>query len=271
MTNQTDDAVLACEKTIKIHHAENLASKIWPSAEIIAKHLLERREEMHEVYQEIYSKLSGDTGMLYRFFDLVLTTTVVWSPQAIEAERQAYARLTALNSEIHSLASALSKALDERDEIHNSSGFYSDTHYHVSKVIDVAGDTNCLFTMYLRQPLKNLRAQYSLKYWPSMAEFIEVIGLDAATSAVAPTDAITSAATSSPKRSLADVARAFLAAFDEASDTTRGWLPSNFKISDKSVSAIINCTLDLDPDRCIDAGYIKAVRQRDRRSRKMLV
>lgn len=135
----------------------------------------------------------------------------------------------------------------------------------MTTIIEQAASEHGLFSMYVKDKLRLLRPQYDLKYWPSLAQFVEVIADDAADNCDLRTDPVTQAATGSRRKSRADFVRAMLAAFAEACDVYDGWLPQ-LRLTDKSVAAIVNCSLNFDADDCIDAEFVKGVRARDKRN-----
>lgn len=158
--------------------------------------------------------------------------------------------------------------LERRSDLHNTSGFSSDTHYHVCDVLEAASQHNYLFTSYIQDRLNALRGQFDLKYWPSLSEFVQVLALDAKTANMTASDPLTAAATAAARPSKADFFKALFAAIEENAAENYGQLPSGFKLSDRTLASLGNCALDLGPNDLVDDAYIKRFRQRERRGAK---
>src|SRR4051812_39001719 len=96
----------------------------------VADRLLRRRAEMRNAYDELHQKLGSHHAALKVFFDLLLGTADLWSPERNGEARAARDRLKSVNEEVFKAASVLARLLEERDALHNRSGFGSGTHYH---------------------------------------------------------------------------------------------------------------------------------------------
>ena len=184
------------------------------------------------------------------------------SPSQVESARQACERILraeqAYNIE-HSILPGenaiaerllcrgleLADAYEElQDELHrhpNTSGFCSSTHYHVVEVIEAAARSrNPRFTVHVKDRLDDLRAQFDLKYWPTLSDFVSELATDAEASDPQASDPLTAAATASTRPSLADFFRALFTAIEENSAHLHGQLPAQFKVSDGTCAALAN-------------------------------
>jgi hypothetical protein len=175
--------------------------------------------------------------------------------------------LASVNEQIAKKAGELAELLARRSDLHNTSGFSSDTYYHVCDVIRAAGQTNGLFKWYTEERLNGLTYQFDLKYWPSLSQFLLELSSDAADAVVEATDSLTAVATVATRGSTADFIKALLVAIEENSAENFGHLPRDFKLTDGTLASLTNCALDLNPDEAVDAGYIKRFRQRERDAR----
>jgi hypothetical protein len=258
-----ENSVACCETVLREEISYNDKHAILPSENRISALLLRRSAEMREVYEEICSKL--DPAAVKEFLKSVLYTGAFWDPESNEDARNQKRRLEETNALIAEVADELAALIDERESIHNSSSFGSDTHYHVCEVLDAAADTNGLFNSWVKEELRCIRMKYDLKYWPSIGAFVRELGADAANAPVSAADSLTEAGTSSQRASLADYFRALFASIDECSYHNRGPYPRGFSISDKSVAAIGNCALGLSAEALVDSQYVKRLRQRMRK------
>ena len=251
-----------CEAFLLSEIAYNTRNKILPSESVVAERLLARRLEMVPVYSELHRKLSPDEQAIRVFIGVILSATF-WNPRAIAEARADCARLKAVNAEIAEKADALAHLLGEREELHNNSGFYSNTEYHPLNLIDQAGENIYLYKAHVRAPLRATRT-YDLKYWPRISDCIAVLARDARVANIEASDDITAAATSASRKGLADYLKAIFAGIESRREGLPILLPHHFVLTDSSFAALINCSLDLDADDGVGSDFVKGVRQRER-------
>ena len=158
--------------------------------------------------------------------------------------------------------------LIDRENLHETSGFRSDTHYHVAEILGAAGQHNYLFTSSVQGSLDALRHQYDLKYWPTPCEFLEELAANAAAAESEASDLLTAAGTDGKRPSSADFVHALYAGIEENSARNFGRLPRDFTLSDASLASLMNCALNLDVDDMVDGPYIKRLRQRERERKR---
>lgn len=250
-----------CERILTDEKRDLQERGICPSEVAIVDRMLCRTPELEKTYQELHGKLHVKQYALDELLRLVLSTSAYWSPEDIIEARNARKRLKNVNVQISAKAAELAGLLDERNELHNSSGFSTNTHYHIGKIIENAAQNNGFFRSWLKQPLKNLRSQYGLKYWPSLSEIVREIASDAErNSEIEANDPITAASTSAPRPSRADFVRGLLAEIEDRYVENGGQLPNGFKVSDDGIASLVNVVLDLEPERMTDAPYIKRLR-----------
>ncbi|MFZ6686880.1 hypothetical protein ACO0K0_03925 [Undibacterium sp. SXout11W] len=257
-TQQTCETLLQEEKRYNFEH------HILPSENAIADRLLRRGIELRDAYEELYDKLHTHQSALKIFLGLVLNTAAFWNPEKALEARAVRSDLANVNQQIARKAEELATLLEQRSDLHNTSGFSSDTHYHVCGVIEAASQHNYLFQSYVQEKLKDLRRQFDLKYWPSLSECLQELASDAEKSVMEATDPLTAAATAASRPSRADFFKALFAAIDENSAENYGQLPKDFKLTDRTLASLANCALDLGPDDLVDDAYMKRLRQRER-------
>lgn len=154
--------------------------------------------------------------------------------------------------------------LEQRTDLHNTSGFSTETHYHAIDVIEAASRGNYLFQSYVQEKLDALRSQFDLKYWPSLGDFMRELASDAEKADTEATDPLTAAATQAARPSKADFFKALFASIEENSAENYGQLPKGFKLTDRALASLANCALDLGADELVDEAYVKRLRQRER-------
>lgn len=208
----------------------------------------------------------SDDGVSWKvFLGCLLNTGAFWSPEKIANYRADRARLIEINRDLALQAQALSELLEQRDDLHNHSAFGSETLYDVVTLIDRASARNGRYESYVKTPLAELSARYDMKYWPSLAECLRVLGEDAGDAEVRATDPMTEAATRSTRSSKADTIRALRESIDESRGNWWGAIPRKFRLSDSAMAQMANVLLDLEPDEMIDSNYIKSLRHRDKK------
>lgn len=258
------DPTQACEATLRAERQYNEDHEIWASENAVVDRLLARQPEMNCVYAEIYQKLGANPPAFREFWRVLMSTAALWNPERNAEARAGRDRLIVVNREIAERAADLAALLDERSELHNTSGFCAQTYYSVFRVIDAAAETNLMYRSYLRDDLRALNAQFDLKYWPTPGEFMQALSNDADAAVPEATDPLTGAATRSSRPSKADFFKALFVALDENRVREHGFLPDSFKLTDETLASLGTCALDLDADEMVDGAYVKRLRQRER-------
>jgi len=263
---ETDESgpTRTCEEILRGIKRYNSEHDLCPSENVVIERLLDRRLELIEAYAELHRKLGKRRHALEVFFDALLSSAVIWSPQRIVKARDGRKRLRTVNELIASKAKDLANLLREREDLHNHSGFATNTHYHVCQVIEEAARDNYYFKSWIRDDLEALCGRFDIKYWPWIHEFMEALARDAEGAELEATDRITAAATTGRRASLADFLKAFFAAIDENSIRPDAFIPAELKLTDATLASLANCVLDLGPDELVDSGYVKRFRQRQR-------
>lgn len=261
-TASMTDTTQICEDILRADKAGNIEKAILPSENRIIDRLLDRRLELVEAYAEIHEKLHARPYGIATMLGIVTNVAAFWNPERVADAPDARNRLEEVNREIAALAMDLAGLLEERSAIGNTSGFASDTHYHIVDVIDAASSKNGFYRFHLRDELKPLSRRYDLKYWPSLAEVVRVIAQDADIAGTAATDSLTRAATTGSRGSRADFFKALFELIKENDTASHGHIPRGFKLSDGTLASFANCALDLGPDDVVDAAYVKRLRQR---------
>lgn len=261
------DPTQLCEEALRADKAYNIEHEILPSENRIIDRLLARRLELVEAYAEIHEKLHARPYGIKTMLGIVTNVAAFWNPQKVADARDARNRLDQVNREIAELAMDLAGLLEERSEVGNTSGFASDTHYHIVDVIDAASSENGFYRLHLKDELKPLSSRYDLKYWPSLAEVVRVIGQDADDAGTRATNSLTRAATTGSRGSRADFFKALFQLIKENGEGSHTHIPRNFKLSDNTLASLANCALDLGPDDLVDGAYVKRLRQRQQSGR----
>ena len=257
-----------CESLLIEEKRYNAEHHILPSESAVADRLLNRGLEMTPAYEELHSKLHQHPQALRTFLGLILTAAAFWNPEEIAEARNARSELTKVNQKIARQAAELAELLQQRSDLGNTSGFRTDTHYHVCDVIQASSRQNYGFKHYVREHLDGLQRQFDLKYWPTLSDFTRELARDAAAAVAQASDPLTAAATAASKASLADFVKALFASIEENSARNYGHLPHGLQISDSTFAILVNCALDLDPDSMVDGPYVKRLRQREREGAK---
>lgn len=265
---QPTNAQQTCENLLIEEIRYNNERRIWPSKNAIANRLLARGVELQDAYEELHDKLHAHPPALQVFLDLVLSTAAFWNPEKMQEARAARSDLASVNQQIAGKASELAMLLEQRSDLHDTSGFSSDTHYHVCNVIEAASQHNYLYKSYIQEKLGSLRGQFDLKYWPSLGDFLQELASDAEKAVTEATNPLTAAATEATRPSKADFFKALFAAIKENSAKSYGQLPRGFKLTDRTLASLANCALDLGPDDLVDDAYMKRLRQRERNGAK---
>lgn len=265
MASQHETARQACETVLAADRQYNIDHQVWHSAIPILDRLLARGTELTAAYEEVFGKLHRSRPhALKTFFTVVVETAVEWSPEKNAAAREGRAELVAVNKDIAATASALAELLRRRFELHNRSGFHSQTHYTICDLIAAAGRSNGRFTGWLAKPLNALDAKYDSKYWPTLSELMDELAADADKAEVRASDPLTEAATEGSRNSKAGYVRALFVALDDNSGDNFNDLPVGFKLTDETVASLINCVLNFGPEEMVDGPYVKRLRQRAR-------
>jgi hypothetical protein len=262
------EAVQHCETLLRTMMEDLQAKCIWPNVRSIIDGMLKRRIELTDVYEEVYTSLAQAPRALYIFWDAFVHAADGWNPEKNRAARQAREELVGINSRISELADQMAALLCRRDDLHNHSGFSSDTHYHILDIVHEASEHNDLYESYVKDDMDRLQYQYDLKYWPALSEVVQAIGIDAERAEVTANDPATAVATESRKSGRSDFVKAFLARIDDNRVRECSFIPNSFALSDSSLASLVNCGLDLKVEELVDADFIKRFRQRQRQAKR---
>ncbi|NBA82293.1 hypothetical protein GVN15_16750 [Pseudomonas putida] len=268
MSYTSTEAVEHCETLLRGMMEDLQAKSIWPNVQTIIHSMLKRRIELVEVYEEVFTSLATKPRALYVFWDAIVHAADGWNSAKNRAARQAREELIGVNARISELADQLATLLERRDELHNYSGFGSNTHHHILDIVHEASAHNYLYESYVKEDLERIQYQYDFKYWPPLCDVISAIGSDADVAEVTANDPATEAATASRKSGRSDFVRAFLARIDDNRVRECGFIPNSFALSDSSLASLVNCGLDLAVDELVDADFIKRFRQRQRQAKQ---
>lgn len=264
-------AKTTCEEFLLAEKRSNIENQILPSEVAIVDRLLSRSLELTDAYDDLYANLHHHPKALDAFLGALLSTAAFWNPKKMDEARQRRRHLDEVNRKISEHAAALAELLDERSDLHDVSGFISETHDHVCDVVEDAAKSNHLFKFYVQDRLKQLHCQFDMRYWPSLGEFASALALDAYNAKSAASDSLTHAGTAGQRASLTDFFNVFSTALRQNSKSSGGFLPQDLKLKDGTLSALANCALDLPPDEGIDGNYVKRWRQRLRQARASFV
>ncbi|MFL9812912.1 hypothetical protein D7241_06610 [Stutzerimonas sp. VN223-3] len=262
-----EKAVAECESVLRADLTYNKEHGIWPSTNRVIERMLGMRHDLGKAYQELYKQLHSHERALDSFLDMLVYLPIGWSPEKAIKARQDREELVSVNSRIASLATQLGGLLSRRTEIEETSGFSSETHYHILNVMKDAAEHNHHFGFYVEDELDGLYNQYDLKYWPTLSDFAEALAADARDAIVVADNPVTAAATESRKPGLTDFLRAYYSKLDERSMKQGGLIPDTFRLSDSALASLLSCVLDLGPEKLMSAEAVKRFRQGER-SRK---
>ncbi len=254
-----------CRSFLEEEVGYNQAKGILPSENAVSRNLLARGHEMNELYDEFASR-GWSRKTIEQCLRIVLSTMAHWKPDQLAQAREEKRQLDGANARIAKVSEELATLLLQREELHNTSGFGSNTHYCIMDLIMDAGRQVPSFEGRVKELLVPIQGQYDLKYWPSIDQVIAALGKDAEAAQSYPHDSLTEAGTESVRPSISDTVRALIRAIEEQRDRVDCRIPSDFAISDKGLATVLNCALNLDTDKLKDAGYIKGIRQRLRRT-----
>lgn len=244
---------------LEIELKELKAQSLLPSEQRVLERLLARKLECHNAFSELEKKLECYQWQAY--LSALISTAAFWNPKATDKLREVEKELHRLNKEIAEKAVALAEDLKNRSELCNSYGFTTDDTYHVVDLIAQASARNGHYQLWVHEKLQSLRGQFDLKYWPSVDEIVSAIGNDSHNSTVSPTDNITRESISSRKSSTRDFLRALSEAIRENSESMHAFVPDKFRLPARSIASLVNCSLDLDEDQCIDETLVKSTRR----------
>ncbi len=124
---QSDNPKQICENILIEGKRYNVEHRILPSENAVADRLLARGIELTEAYEELHGKLHVHPHALQVFLGLVLSTAAFWSPEKIAQARTARGDLGDVNQQIARKAAELAGLLQQRSDLHNTSGFSTDT------------------------------------------------------------------------------------------------------------------------------------------------
>lgn len=262
MIKSRKEALELCERILRGELEYNEKRGIWGSINETIRVLLRQSQTMAPVYEELCKKLATERSVA-SFLDALISSFTLWDEDDMRKAREDRDRLIRINEEISDLAYRMADLLREREKICNRGGFGCERETCLASLLDRAGDSNPLYSMYVQDEFVRLKQRNEPKYWPSIEDLLEELAIDAEQSDVYAHDAETEAGTSSRKPSQYDALRAFQAKLDDYA--LGGSLPRRLKLSDSAMATILNCITELDVDSLVTAEYIKSFRQKERK------
>ncbi|WP_068084905.1 hypothetical protein [Polycladidibacter stylochi] len=264
-TINCEDALLKLNK-----HYEEL--KINNCSINVIDRMLERRFELMDFYNELDNLANSREDVIYRFIESILLAVAHWGPEESAKAREAKKRLKEINADIARKAAELASLLDERLNIDGLSGVSDNTNNCVCQTLEIAAQANenYYYIFHVQEKVRRLYCQYDYKYWPTLSEFIYEVARDAECAKIDNTNEVTAEATFGKRGSDKDFLRALTQRIklENVPDLPRIPLLKDF--SDKAVASLVNCVLDLQPEKLKDAAYIKRYRQGERERKRNL-
>jgi hypothetical protein len=251
-----------CENLLKEDADYNTSHSIWPSHNRVIARLLGRSSEMSLFYNELYSHFCNNQHAIKELLLAVVGTTAEWERGEIRNARDKKSELHRLNREIALVAANLADLLEKREDLSEGSGFDHGAFTCIVDVIDSASKDNGHFTSFVKERLDALASQYDPRYWPSVAEVVLEMSLNATEAKVVTYCPIKQAATTSTKRSKSDFLHALFADIDRRMKKSGGIIPNDFRVSDASMAMVFNFSLDVSSNEYVGSEYIKRYRQR---------
>ncbi len=147
---------MACESCLKGIRAQYVESDIWPSVVNVIDRLLSRPLELVDVYAELHRQLP-DAQALDMLFDAVLMTAAFYNQDKINEARDARDQLKKTNADIARVAHQLVGLLHRRDDLCNTSAFYTGERHSIVDLIEEASESNPLFKAHLQERLETLQ------------------------------------------------------------------------------------------------------------------
>ena len=264
MTNNLSQAsITACEAaiiSIKASNEQDINNVIWPSQNAIIERMLEQRICLTEVYEQIYKQLKNNPLLIEEFFKLCLNTAVNYEIPKIKAAKQGEKDLLAIEKTIAKQAQELQASLLKRQHLKESSGFFSDSSYHIIEVITEAAhsENNAYYRSNVEKQLEQMAAQYDLKHWPSLAAIVGVLADEAETTQIYAWDDSLAAATSGQRASKSGFLNALFTIIEESHHWPHFGMPRNFALTNQAWATLTNSLLNLCDDQMATEDSVKS-------------
>ncbi|EAO1992890.1 hypothetical protein E0G79_24465 [Salmonella enterica] len=263
MTDGTNEVAAQALQILKekLHAWRDGPDSAWRSTWPVFERLIDRHDEMKPVYTELQEK--NVTGcQLWNFLEQSIFAGAFATADNHAVLRADYNELQSLNEDISYTALQLEAMLRRRSDILNRSGSFSvDRLLRLTDFLDEAGRENGLYRSYIQPRLDELNG-FDLKYWPDIADLLQVLGGES--TEVQILDDATGTILSARRASLTDFFTDFFNRLHNLSDDSWYGLRKGFRLSDSSIAILSNILCDRLPDEMIDEGYVKHVRQRFR-------
>lgn len=261
MIDTTNDAAAQALLLLneKLHHWRNGPEPVWNSTWPVFERLISQHDQMKTVYIELAAKkVTGQR--LWVLLEQCIFSGGFGTAGHYAVLRADHLELQALCEEISVTSIWLAQRLRRRSEILNRSCSFSiDRRVRLTDYIDEAGSGNGLYSMYIQPKLEELN-NFDLKYWPDIADLLQVMGEESAE--VKCLDDATEAIIGARRASSTDFFKQFFSRLHTISHDVPWGLPSGFRLSDSAIATLANIICDRLPDQKIDEGHVKRLRQR---------
>lgn len=265
------DATERIEAYLRAERADRLNKKMLPSEVRVIDALLANTLSMETAYTEIIDKAPDGFWTLrpcgipwHHVVNTIVSTAAFFSPERLQATRDALRRVEELSADIERKAHELARLLRARADHCNAHGISRPDDYHPLDVITTAAretEDGYLFDQWVAPLLAPIRAQFGLKYWPRTADYLGALAHMQSAEAE-PTDTRDQAAMDSRQ---GKSPRDFVRALDESLRELTEMFGIRTDLSHRTIAEIANCALALPPDEAMTRESVKALRAYQRR------
>lgn len=239
--------------------------KIWMSSWPIMQRMLDRSDELQQVFDELISKFDYSDkceGITPSNAYIWLILEHIWrssqyAKEDVTKARQDLKRLNSLREDIEEQTWRLAATMRECSDLYEKSGFIGRDFRSLVDTIQDAGNHNYLFKSEVSDELDLLDRQYEGKYWPSCIDLVEQIAIDHSQ-----TEELSHM--SFPPHVIegrASDIKDFVLGFDDRFKQING-LPTGFSFSHAAMAEIMNIVLDCPVEQLVTPEAVKLVRHR---------
>lgn len=261
MTKTTNNVAVQTLQLLKekLNDWRNGTEPAWRSTWPVFERLIIRHDEMQAVYAEL-GEMMLTTQQLWVFMEQCVFAGAFGTAEQHAALRAEHDELTSLNEEISIMSIKLAQRLRRRSDILNRNGSFSiDRIVRLTDYLDATSSENGLYRSFIQLKLEELN-DFDLKYWPDIADVLQTLGEEPVE--IEFLDDASEAIISARRPSLTDFFKNFFSHLHDVSDGSYWLLPKEFRISDGGIATLANILCDLAPERMLDEGYVKRLRQR---------
>lgn len=249
-----------CRNILRKISDENKKLSIYPMWDKISDRLQKRNTAINEFFEELESKLDGNTTAIRTVLERILDLSSRFNLDEMESKKNIKREVENINKELVKVLSRVSILLKSKEILSDKNGIFDTSESNILSLIIHASKNDFRFQSALKPELEKLNCRY-IGYFPSLDTILEELKDSIQDSDVRFQDSIIEDALSGHKSvNRRNFVKSIYNVLNENKMRNYGFIPDDFHISDKNMATLVTCVLNLGADEQVFPEFIKQAR-----------